>query len=420
MAHTTHPLATYKRALHNESFAGIVLIIGAMIALFWSNSPVRSSYFAIAEHVVGPQCLHLNLTLAEWASDGILAIFFFVVGLELKEEFTTGSLRSPRKALVPILAALCGMFGPMGIYVLVQLLTGSAEMGGWAVPVATDIAFALAILSIFGKGLPPAARTFLMALAVADDLGGIIVIGIFFSTGINFLWFAAALATVAIFGVLVQRRHIWWWALWPLGIFAWYAMHSAGIHATIAGVLLGMVVPARIRKGESVALTHRFVDRFSLASSGFVLPIFAFFAAGVNLVDSGGFGAMLTDPVAAGIYLGLPIGKCLGIFGGVWLLTKIFRLKLGNGVDMADIFPISIIAGIGFTVSLLIAYLSFDSANPHEPHARVAVIFGSLLSVVLGALALKLRLRTRARGNVHKPHGSSRADLGTAPKFRKK
>ncbi|MCF2706735.1 Na+/H+ antiporter NhaA [Arcanobacterium haemolyticum] len=419
MAGKRNPLSSYKQALTNESFAGVVLLIAAVIALIWSNSPVRSSYFAISEYIIGPASLHLAMPVATWASDGILALFFFVVGLELKQEFTTGSLHDPRKAAVPILAALFGMLGPIGVYVLVQHITGSGEMGGWAVPVATDIAFALAVLAIFGKGLPPAARAFLMALAVADDLGGILVIGIFFSNGINFLWLLASLASVAVFGVLVHKRIIRWWLLWPLGILAWYFMHSAGIHATIAGVLLGMVVPARPGKGEKEPLTHRLTDACSFASSGFVLPIFAFFAAGVNLVDSGGFGAMLTDPVAMGIYLGLPLGKCIGIFGGVWLLTRVFRLRLGNGIDLADIFPVSLVAGIGFTVSLLIAYLSFDATNPHEPHARVAVILGSLISMLLGALALKVRLATRERGTKPKRRGSSAADLGTPPQPRR-
>lgn len=403
MAPKVGPISRYKNALKSESFAGVVLLIAAAIALIWSNSPIRHTYFAISEKVIGPEALHLALPVANWASDGLLAIFFFIIGLELKQEFTTGSLRDPKKAMVPIIAAVCGMVGPIGVYVAVQLITGSGEFGGWAVPVATDIAFALAVLSIFGKGLPPAARTFLMTLAVADDLGGILVIGIFFSNGINFLFLAISAALIAIFGLLVSRRITYWWLLWPLGILAWYFMHTSGIHATIAGVALGMVVPARARKDEEAPLTHAFSDAFSFWSAGIVLPIFAFFAAGVDLVDAGGLSSMLTDPVAMGIYLGLPLGKCLGIFGGVFIMVKLFKLKLGNGIDLADIFPISFVAGVGFTVSLLIAYLSYDAADPHEPHARVAVIVGSLLAALLGAIFLRLRLATRVRGAGAKP-----------------
>lgn len=403
MAFKAGPIARYQNALRSESFSGVVLLLAALVSLIWSNSPVREAFFAMSEYVIGPAALHLALPVSGWASDGLLVIFFFVVGLELKQEFTTGSLRDPRQAAVPIIAAVCGMVGPIAVYMAVQLISGSGQYGGWAVPVATDIAFALAVLSIFGKGLPPAARTFLMTLAVADDLGGIIVIGVFFSNGINFLYLAASITIVAIFGVLVSRRITAWWLLWPLGILAWYFMHTAGIHATIAGVLLGMVVPATQRKNESVSLTHRFSDAFSFWSAGVVLPIFAFFAAGVNIVDSGGFGSMLSDPVAIGIYLGLPLGKCIGIFGGVWVMVKVFRLKLGHGIDLADIFPISFVAGIGFTVSLLIAYLSFDATDPHEAHARVAVIVGSLLAVVLGAIALRVRLAQRVRGSGAQP-----------------
>lgn len=387
----------YAKALHNESFAGMLLVAGALLALVWANSPIRESYFAIANTAVGPHALHLNLTIAQWAADGILTVFFFVVGLELKQEFTTGSLHDPRKAAVPIIAAACGMAGPSAVYAITQLVTGSKAFGGWAVPVATDIAFALAILSIFGKGLPAAARAFLMTLAVADDLGGIIVIAIFFSDGINIVWFAAALAAILLFSFLCKRRITSWWLLWPLAIIAWYAMHGSGIHATISGVALGMMVPARATAGESESLAARFSGTMEFYSSGFIVPIFAFFAAGVNIIDSGGFLGMLSDPVAIGIYLGLPIGKLIGISGGVWIMIRFFKLKLGDSLSIKDIIPVSIVTGIGFTVSLLIAQLSFTPTDPHEAHARVAVILGSFISVIGGAIALRVRQAQRLR-----------------------
>lgn len=387
----------YAKALHNESFAGMLLVAGALIALAWANSPVRESYFTIANTVVGPHALHLDLSIAHWAADGLLTIFFFVVGLELKQEFTTGSLHDPRKAAVPILAAVCGMAGPIGVYVLVQVLMGSGAYGGWAVPVATDIAFALAILSIFGKGLPAAARAFLMTLAVADDLGGIIVIAIFFSDGIDILWLAGALGTIALFGFLCKKRIISPWLLWPIGILAWYLMHGSGIHATIAGVALGMMVPARPGPGEKESMAHRFTSTMEFYSAGFVVPIFAFFAAGVNIIDAGGFLSMLADPVAIGIYLGLPVGKLIGIAGGVWLMIRFTKLTLEKSLSIKDIVPVSLVAGIGFTVSLLIAQLSFAPTDPHEAHARVAVILGSLLAVIFGAITLRARQSQRLR-----------------------
>lgn len=397
MAHGRGPLAAYRNALRSETFAGTVLIIGAVVALIWANSPLRDTYTALSETVVGPHALHLDLTLSAWAADGLLAIFFFVVGMELKHEFVAGSLRDLRQAAVPILAAVFGMAGPMLVYVTVQALTGSGNYGGWAVPVATDIAFALAVLGVFGKGLPPAVRTFLMTLAVVDDLLGIVIIAIFFSSGINFLYLALSFATVAVFGALVQKRITAWYLLWPLGILAWYFMHGAGVHATIAGVILGMTVPALMRKDEDEPLTESLSHRMGFYSSGFILPVFAFFAAGVNVVDSGGFATMLSDPVAMGIYLGLPFGKLIGIFGGVVLMIKVFRLRLGNGVDLPDIFAVSFVAGIGFTVSLLIATLSFEHTDPTGAHARVAVILGSVIALILGAVFLRLRARQRIR-----------------------
>lgn len=396
------PITRYKAALHRESFAGVVLAVAALIALIWANSPINDVYFAISQYEVGIEAIHLKMSIATWASDGLLAIFFFVVGLELKTEFTVGSLRDPRKALVPIIAAVTGMCGPMLLYIAVQVITGSAAYGGWAVPVATDIAFALAVLAIFGTGLPPAARTFLMTLAVADDLLGILIIAIFFSNGINFLWLGAALVCIAVFGVLVNKRITHWWILWPLAILAWYFMHHAGIHATIAGVALGLTVPSRSRVGEKQALTARFESALHFWSAGIVLPVFSFFAAGVNITESGGLGGVFTDPVSMGIYLGLPFGKFIGIAGGVFIMIKVFKLKLGNGIDMADIVPVSFIAGVGFTVSLLIAYLSFAPTDPHEPHARVGVILGSLFAVVIGAILLRLRVARRVRHPIHK------------------
>ncbi|MDY5584968.1 MAG: Na+/H+ antiporter NhaA [Arcanobacterium sp.] len=400
MAKKPNILQKYRNSLRSETTAGLVLIIGALIALIWANFPsqaIRHAYESFAEYAIGPENLHLNLTLSEWAADGLLAVFFFLVGLELKQEFVTGSLRDVRKALVPILAAACGMVGPILVYVLIQVITGSSEYGGWAVPVATDIAFALAILGLFGKGLPPAARTFLMTLAVVDDLLGIILIAIFFAGDLNFIALAIALGIIAGFGFLTHKRITSWYILWPLGILAWYFMHASGVHATIAGVALGMVVPAVAKSGEEEPLTEYFVEKLSFYSAGFILPVFAFFAAGVNVVDAGGFETMLVDPVALGIYLGLPLGKMIGITGGVFIMLTVFRLRLGKSLNLMDILPISLLAGIGFTVSLLIATLSFELGSEFSAHARVAVLLGTLLSVIFGGAAVKARANYRQR-----------------------
>ncbi|MFD1717145.1 Na+/H+ antiporter NhaA [Georgenia deserti] len=396
--HAGRALRRYRAKLQHEPFAGAVLLLGALVALVWANSPWGETYVGLTEFVVGPASWHLDLPLGDWAADGLLAVFFFVVGLELKTEFVSGSLRDLRQAFVPILAAVFGMVGPALVYLTIQASTGSDAYHGWAVPVATDIAFAVAVLGIFGHGLPPGVRTFLLTLAVVDDLLGIVVIAVFYTAELNFLALGGALAVIAVFGLLVRRRITRWWVLVPLAVLAWYLMHASGVHATIAGVLLGLTAPATTLHHEDEPLTERINDIVQPWSAGLVLPVFAFFAAGVRVADSGGLGAALTDPVALGIYLALPLGKLLGIWGGVTLLTKLTRLRLGHGIDLADIFPVSLVAGIGFTVSLLIASLSFGAEDPRSAHARVAVLVGSLLAAVGGALLLRLRVRVRIRG----------------------
>lgn len=383
--------------LESEVFAGMLMVGAALVALLWANSPWRGSYESISSSVVGVSALHLDLSVAQWAADGLLAVFFFVVGLELKQEFVVGSLRDLREAALPMLAAVFGMLGPALVYAGVQVGAGSGAMEGWAVPTATDIAFAVAVLSIFGRGLPPAARTFLLTLAVVDDLLAIIVIAVFYSHGFSALALVGALAVVAVFGLLVQRGFTRWYVLLPLAAVAWGLMHASGVHATIAGVLLGLTVPARPTRAEPSGMTARFTHLVHPVSAGLVLPLFALMAAGVNIVDGGGLGEMLSDPVAVGIYLGLPAGKILGIWGSVVVLTRFTGLRLGHGVDAADVLGLSAIAGIGFTVSLLIAGLAFGEGAVTD-HARAAVLVGTAISAVLGAVLLQVRVRTARRG----------------------
>ncbi|SEA31510.1 Na+:H+ antiporter, NhaA family [Bowdeniella nasicola] len=390
-------LESIPSRLHHEPTAGMVLLFGAVLALLWANSPWRATYHAISEYTIGPASLHLNLPIAHWASDGLLAIFFFVVGLELKTEFVTGALRDLRQAMVPVLAAVFGMVGPAVVYVAIQLATDSDGLHGWAIPVATDIAFAVALLGIFGRGLPPAVRTFLLTLAVVDDLLGIIIIATFYTESLNFLALLGAFAVIAVFAVLVNRRITSPLLLIPLALLAWALMHISGVHSTIAGVLLGLMVPATIKRGEHEALTNRWAERFHPYSAGLVLPVFAFFAAGVTLIEgSGTLTDIFLDPVALGVILALPFGKLIGIWGGTALLVKNTPLRLGGGVDLPDLVGVALLGGIGFTVSLLIAGLSFGE-SPHTDHAKIGVIVGSLLAAILGALALKRRVRTAVR-----------------------
>ncbi len=392
-------ITRYRESLKNETMAGIVLIIGAVVALIWANFPVqaaRQAYETLAFTELFQFAGH-SITASVIASDFLLAMFFFIVGMELKQEFVIGSLRDVKQALVPIIAAVFGMVGPMAVYIITQLLVAEPNWSGWAVPVATDIAFAVGVLGLFGKGLPIAMRTFLITLAVVDDLLGITIIAVFFSSNLNFLYLGISLLTIVVFGYLVQRRIGKWYILWPVGLVAWLFMFMSGIHATIAAVALGLTVPALQREDEPLPLTEAYTEKLNFYSAGFILPVFAFFAAGVNIVDSGGILAMLTDPAAIGIYLGLPVGKTVGITLGVAFLVYVLKLKLGKGMHLADVMAVSMIAGIGFTVSLLIATLSFDANDPAGPHARVAVLLGTLIALILGALLLRWRATWHAK-----------------------
>lgn len=391
------PFTRVAEFLANDIVAGLILIIAAVIALVVANSPLRELYAEVSEYVLGGHALdslHLDLTISEWARDGLLAIFFFAVGLELKHEFTHGSLRDPRTALLPILAAVFGMIGPAAVYLAVTVATGDSAWHGWAIPTATDIAFAVAILQIFGRRLPTEARTFLLTLAVADDLGGIIVIAAFYGSAPKLGWLAVVAVLAAIWWLLCTKRWNRWWILVPIGVATWYFMHASGIHATIAGVLLGLVTPCTKVGKEREYLTDTFINYVNPISAGLAVPIFAFFAAGVNIVDvEGGPLEVITHPVALSVMAALPLGKFLGIFGSVAVLTKLTPLKLGEGVTLADILPMSLVAGIGFTVALLVSHLAFVGDAELTQAGSLGVVMGTALSVVLGIIFLQIRTK---------------------------
>lgn len=395
--HVRRFLSNLPHRLSDDTTGGMLLIGAAVAAILIANSPVRHWYEALSHYEFGPQSLHLHLSVHHWTADGLLAIFFFVVGLELKTEFVTGSLRDIRQALLPMIAAAGGVIGPSLIYLFVQEITSSPHLNGWAIPSATDIAFAVALLAVFGKGLPPALRTFLLTLAVVDDLLVIIIIALFYSDTIDLKYLAISLVLVAIFAALTHRRLTQWWLLTPLAVVAWWAMHASGIHATIAAVALGLVVPARRQRDEE-QMTHRFVHFWSPISAGLAVPVFAFFAAGINVVDSGGLSEVLVDPVSVGIMAGLPLGKLIGIWGTVMVLTRFTALRLGHGVDGEDIFAVGLLAGIGFTVALLVASLAFPAGSPQADHAAMGVILGTSISAVGGSLALRRRVAVHVRG----------------------
>lgn len=396
--------------LARETSGGLLLLLAAGAALVWANSPWQESYAALSQFTIGPAALHLDLSLATWAADGLLAIFFFVVGVELKHEFVAGSLRSPREAAVPMLAAVGGMVLPAAIYVGIILASGdSTALRGWAIPTATDIAFALAVLAIFGRGLPLPLRTFLLTLAVVDDLLAIIIIAVFYTSTISILALVAAFAAVAVFAVVVRTRWARWWILLPLALVAWTLMHESGVHATIAGVLLGLSVPARVIHGEHHSRTHRFEQIIRPWSSGLALPIFAFFSAGVTFIGAN-TAELIVQPVVLAIVAGLVVGKLVGVLATTAIVTRLTPLRLPDNIGLRDLAPIGLLAGIGFTVSLLIAELSFPDSE-HTDGAKLAILAGTLIAAAGAAIMLRWDAKRARKADMNEDGTADTASL---------
>ncbi|MFI2708088.1 Na+/H+ antiporter NhaA, partial [Nocardioides sp. CER28] len=341
-----------------------------------------------------PEALDLHLTVGEWASEGLLAIFFFVAGLELKREFVAGDLRDPRRAALPVAAAVGGMAVPALIYVAVNALSDDGRPVGWAIPTATDIAFALAVLAVINTHLPSGLRTFLLALAVVDDLLGISVIALFYTDDLRPGVLVLALVPIGAFALLTQRRVRSPWLLVPLALLAWECVHLSGVHATVAGVLLGFTVPVRPRDGgEGRGLAEHLEHLVRPISAGVAVPIFAFFAAGVHVGGWAGLTEALSEPVALGIVVGLVVGKCVGITGSTWLLSTFTRAELDDELAWVDVIGMALLGGIGFTVSLLVGELAFGHGTPADDHVKVGVLAGSVAAGVLATLVLRARNR---------------------------
>lgn len=376
--------------LRTERAGGVLLLAGAVIALIWANSPGGDAYESLKDTVVGPSALHLDLSLAEWAKDGLLAIFFFVVGLELKREIVAGELRRPSTAIVPIVAAVGGMIVPAALYLFINSMSDTGSHAGWAVPVATDIAFAVALLGLVGRWLPTALRAFLLTLAVVDDLLAIIVIAVFFTDTLAMGWLGAAGVCIVIFWWLLRRGHKSPWLLIPLALLTWGFMHASGVHATIAGVALGMVVPAVTRPGEHHSLAEHWEHLWRPVSAGVAVPIFALFAAGVG-IDGNVVADAVRDPVAQGVVVGLVIGKPAGILLFTFLVATFTRARLDRGLSWWDVLGMACLGGIGFTVSLLIGDLAFAGERVME--VKMSVLAGSLAAALVGAAILSWRDR---------------------------
>ncbi|WP_104168383.1 Na+/H+ antiporter NhaA [Arthrobacter sp. SX1312] len=392
--------------LRKETVGGILLLIAASLAIIWANSPFSDSYFAIRDAEFGYEPWHLKLSVGQWASDGLLAVFFFLTGLELKREFVAGDLRRISRAIVPVAAAFGGVVVPALVYTAVNL-SSPDTLRGWAIPTATDIAFALAVLAVISSHLPGALRIFLLTLAVVDDLIAIAIIAFFYSEDVSLVFLLWMLLPLGLFALLAQRRPKFfgsttsgpWLILLPLGIATWALMHASGVHATVAGVLLGFCVPVLRRSGgksvpprpDKPGLAEVFEHRFRPLSTGFAVPVFAFFSAGVAIGGAAGFASAVTDPVFIGIVLGLVLGKPIGVLLTTFVVTKLTRANLDPGLSWWDLLGVGILAGVGFTVSLLVNDLSFGAGSEHDDHAKVAILAASVLAALLASVVLRAR-----------------------------
>ncbi|MEV4052675.1 Na+/H+ antiporter NhaA [Amycolatopsis sp. NPDC049688] len=398
----TRPLSEFARYLRTETTGGFILLGATAVALLWANSPLRNSYHALREFRLGPEFLHLNLTIGDWAADGLLALFFFVAGLELKRELVVGELSRFKQAVLPVVAAIGGMVVPA----LVALGVGWGTPGierAWAIPVATDIAFALGVLALTASNLPSSARVFLLSLAVVDDLGAIIVIAVLFTIGFDPVALVVAVVALALYAFLQHRRVRTPWLYVPLALVTWVAVHSAGIHATIAGVALGLLTRVRADEGEAEAPALRLEHRLQPWSAAVAVPLFALFAAGIS-VDADALGAVFTTALPLAVLAGLLGGKVVGILGASLLAVKLRLAEKPRGMGWRDMAALSVLGGVGFTVSLLIAELALP--GDASELAKAAVLIASATASLLAAALLLRRSKVHAQMSDTPPSGA--------------
>ncbi|TXS66539.1 Na+/H+ antiporter NhaA [Streptomyces sp. me109] len=376
-------------ALRTETVGGVLLLLAAIAALIWANTPLRDSYATVGDFHFGPGALGLNLSVRHWAADGLLAVFFFVAGIELKRELVAGDLRDPKAALLPVAAAVCGMAVPALVYALTNA-AGGGSLAGWAVPTATDIAFALAVLAVIGTSLPSALRAFLLTLAVVDDLLAILIIAVFFTDTLDFAALGGAVAGLAVFWVLLRKGVRGWYVYLPLALAIWGLMYNSGVHATIAGVAMGLMLRCHRHEGEEHSPGEHVEHLVRPLSAGLAVPLFALFSAGV-VVSGGALGEVFTRPETLGVVLGLVVGKSVGVFGGTWLTARFTRASLSDDLAWPDVFAVASLAGIGFTVSLLIGELAFTADPVLTDEVKAAVLAGSLVAAVFATTLLKIR-----------------------------
>ncbi len=405
-----------QRFLDTEAAGGILLLTATVVALVWANSPWKAGYEALFATSIGLSIgdFELREDLTHWINDALMALFFFVVGLEIKREWVAGELRDRRAAALPVVAAVGGMVVPALLYLAVN--AGGKGAGGWGIPMATDIAFALGVVAVLGRRVPASLKLFLLTLAIVDDIGAIVVIAVVYSGAIALSWLAGAVAVVAAV-VVLRRAHVTSHVVYiGLGVGLWLCVFESGVHATIAGVVMGLLTPARPFQADleaeeivdtledrsdlsaddvrrvsfliraSVPLTERLEVALHPWTSYLVIPLFALANAGVRLeADS------LTSPgpVALGVVIGLVVGKTVGVAGAAWLATRLGVANLPSGTTWVQVVGVAALAGIGFTVSLFVAGLAFDAGDVRD-EAKVGILVASVIAAAIGSAILVL------------------------------
>ena len=367
-----------------EAASGLVLLFAAVIALIISNSELSNAYFDILNSYLklGLGIFSLKLSVLHWINDVLMAIFFFLVSLEIKREFIQGELSNPKQALLPIIAAVGGMVVPALIYIAINF-KDPITLKGWAIPSATDIAFSLGVLSLLGKKVPLSLKVFLTALAIIDDLGAIIIIAFFYSGEVQYFYLLLMLGCLIILLILNKFNVKNFIPYLIVGIFLWEFTHVSGIHATIAGVLLALTIPHKSsEKKHTGSLLLKLEHAISPYVAFGIMPIFAFANAGVSL--EGVTFASLMNPVPLGILCGLFFGKQIGVFIFSYISIKLNFAEMPNNSNWLKLYGVGILTGIGFTMSLFVGNLAFADATSHMDGVKIGVLLGSLLSTIFG------------------------------------
>lgn len=384
--HLPNRIATRLRALlGGEAAAGVLLILVAAAAIWIANSPLSHGYHDLFHDTLAWTPVAKLNTLHLWINDALMAIFFFVVGLEIKREVLSGELSSPEKRRLPVVAAMAGMIAPALVYFAVTG-TGYPLQRGWAIPAATDIAFAMGVIGLLGRRVPPSLRLFLLTIAIVDDLGAVAIIALFYTASIKIGWLVAALVVLALM-VGIGRRHTKSYALTiGLAVVLWYCVLHSGVHATVAGVAAALTVPIRLgKRGDSMLL--RMEHALVPWNEYVIVPLFGFANAGVALAGIGMSG--LVDPLPLAIGAGLFFGKQTGIFVSVWVAEKLGFAPRPDGATWTHVWGVSVLCGIGFTMSLFIGALAFPGYPHLVEEAKLGVLTGSLCSALFGFAILR-------------------------------